>query len=418
MSTVSEGLAVREQTYSLVRTGRQAEAFALWAGRDVDDEDLRWLADQSSDLMRATDLTLAGDFAYLTASLRRRSRWFPGRQPEGPAQHISRFITIHKLRHDIEQLEYLLGLGALGGEFEQVVQNYRSTADRLRAAGHGLDEHVPFDEEAEAGIGDVFGRIVQLRHEPRLPRALADSWDGGAVTQRYLESGPGLVVIDNFLSPEALAAVRRFCLESTVWFGNRYDNGRLGAFFHDGFTAPLLLQIAEELRATLPDLLAPYPLRQMWGFKNRAFLPGDTTTHADFAAVNVNFWITPTEANLADGGSGLVVYGVDAPSDWDFHMYNGRPDLIKPFLAVRQAQSVVIPYRANRAIIFNSDLFHATAVVRFREGYENRRVNITMLYGERADDIHHPRLSQNGMTHGQAALRPAWRSQARRRPGR
>jgi hypothetical protein len=240
------------------------------------------------------------------------------------------------------------------------------------------------------------------------------------VTRQYLRSGPGLVVVDDFLSADALAGVRRFCTDSTVWFANRYQNGRLGAFFHEGFNCPLLLQIAEELRASMPGLLGGYALRQLWGFKNKAFLPGDTTTHADFAAVNVNFWITPSEANLDEGGGGLVVYGVDAPPDWNFNMYNGRTDLIRPFLATRNAQSVVIPYRANRAVIFNSDLFHGTSEVRFREGYQNRRVNVTMLYGDRDQDKHHPRLSHKQMAAGRGTYRPAWRSRAlpHSRPGR
>ncbi|KAA9373499.1 hypothetical protein F5972_35330 [Microbispora cellulosiformans] len=411
--------ALRRTTTALLEAGRRSEAFALWSGADFSDDDLGWLSERAGDLMRSTDLTLAGEFAHLLASIRRGSRWFPARGADGAARPIERFITIHKLRHDIEQFTYLLESGDLGDEFRAVVQAYTDTADRLLAAGVDPDQHVPFDEQAEAAIGDVFNRIVTLQPAPRLPRALSDSWNGQEVTERYLASRAGLVVVDNFLSPAALDAVRRFCAGSTVWFGNRYANGRLGAFFHDGFNCPLLLQVAEELRGTLPDVLGPYPLRQLWGFKNKDYLPGDTTTHADFAAVNVNFWITPTEANLDESSGGLIVYGVDAPPDWNFHMYNGRQDLIKPFLARRKAEAVTIPYRANRAIIFNSDLFHATAEVRFRPGYENRRVNITMLYGERADDVHHPGLSRQA-TPNQIPYRPAWRSNAltRRRAGR
>jgi hypothetical protein len=33
--------------------------------------------------------------------------------------------------------------------------------------------------------------------------------------------------------------------------------------------------------------------------------------------------------------------------------------------------------------MFNSDLYHETAPLDFREGYENRRINVTMLYGKR-----------------------------------
>ena len=43
----------------------------------------------------------------------------------------------------------------------------------------------------------------------------------------------------------------------------------------------------------------------------------------------------------------------------------------------------VIPYRENRAVIFNSNLFHETDNYEFKEGYENRRVNVTLLFGHR-----------------------------------
>jgi hypothetical protein len=49
------------------------------------------------------------------------------------------------------------------------------------------------------------------------------------------------------------------------------------------------------------------------------------------------------------------------------------------------AKSVTIPYRCNRAVVFASDLFHETDRMHFKEGYTNRRINITMLYGRRRD---------------------------------
>ena len=45
-----------------------------------------------------------------------------------------------------------------------------------------------------------------------------------------------------------------------------------------------------------------------------------------------------------------------------------------------------MPYRANRVVIFNSDLFHETDVIAFQEGYRNRRINVTMLFGRRVAD--------------------------------
>ena len=45
-----------------------------------------------------------------------------------------------------------------------------------------------------------------------------------------------------------------------------------------------------------------------------------------------------------------------------------------------------VPYRQSRVVIFDSDLFHRTDNLDFHPGYENRRINITMLFGDRHED--------------------------------
>jgi hypothetical protein len=46
-----------------------------------------------------------------------------------------------------------------------------------------------------------------------------------------------------------------------------------------------------------------------------------------------------------------------------------------------------VPYRFNRAVIFDSDLFHTTPKLTFGSSYEDRRVNVTFLFGERHASI-------------------------------
>ena len=192
---------------------------------------------------------------------------------------------------------------------------------------------------------------------------------------------PQIAVIDNLLMPEALKALREFCLGAPVW-RQAYERGYLGAFPEHGFAAPLIAQIAEELRSVYPAIIGEHPLLHFWAFKYDSSLRG-TGTHADFAAVNVNFWITPDEANQDPESGGLVVWDVAAPLEWDFARYNAAEEDIRAFLAREHAKPVRIPYRANRAVIFDSDLFHETDTIAFKPGYENRRINVTMLYGRR-----------------------------------
>jgi tetratricopeptide (TPR) repeat protein len=242
----------------------------------------------------------------------------------------------HKARHDLEQIAYL---ESIKGRFAET-------------PGARLDGPAVKPDN----------RIAQT----------SDTWR---------TSRPQLAVIDDLLTPEALAGLRRFCLESPAW-REPYPDGYLGAMPLSGFACPLLGQIAEEIAVTFPAIFGSHPLRYMWGFKYDSQLNG-IALHGDQAAVNVNFWITPDDANLDPKRGGLVIWDVAAPLEWDFAKMNSHNQAIRDFLASRGAKPIRVPHRQNRAVIFDSDLFHETDTIRFKEGYLNRRINITMLYGRR-----------------------------------
>jgi len=216
---------------------------------------------------------------------------------------------------------------------------------------------------------------------PRLAGSAINANNIAAATKAWCENRPQIVVIDNLLTNEALASLRRFCWGSDIWH-TPYDGGYIGAFPENGLAAPLLAQIVEEFRTAFDAICGDHALKYVWAFKYGSSLEG-IGIHADQAAVNVNFWITPDEANLDPEHGGLVVWDVAAPLDWDFARFNSDEKAIRDFLRENDARAVTIPYRANRAVIFDSDLFHQTDTIRFKDGYQNRRINITLLYGER-----------------------------------
>lgn len=250
------------------------------------------------------------------------------------------------------------------------------------ATAHAAKPHQQrHDQEQQAWLGSR-GHGSFLGDGGRIAGAAVNASNPVAeISQAWRTAKPQIAVIDNLLTDEALEKLRRFCLDSTVW-RKAYDGGYLGAFPEHGFAPPLLAQIAEELRAVYPAIIEDYPLLHFWAFKYDSSLRG-IKKHADFAAVNVNFWITPDEANLDPEHGGLVVWDVAAPLDWDFAKYNASEEDILAFLAQEKAKPITIPYRANRAVIFDSDLFHETDTIRFKPGYQNRRINITLLFGRR-----------------------------------
>ena len=265
---------------------------------------------------------------------------------------------------------------------------FRQSAKQAIGAGSAAPADAPpqrlrHDAQQQAWLGSrarIDGPLF-LDGGDRLAEPAINPANAQQVTAEWRASNNQLVVIDNLLTPEALAKIRRFCLGSNIW-RQTYSDGYLGAFPEHGFAAPLLAQIADEFRDTFPAIFGGHPLRYLWAFKYDSAMSG-IKIHADEAAVNVNFWITPDEANLDPGHGGLVVWDKAAPLDWDFDSYNGDVEAPRKFLKDAGATSVTVPYRANRAVIFDSDLFHETDTIRFKEGYENRRINVTLLYGRR-----------------------------------
>ena len=257
-------------------------------------------------------------------------------------------------------------------------------ADAPVTSGNDLSHKQRHDAEQRAWLSAQGINEDGFRLEPgtRIDGPAVNPANAKEIARRWRETDPPVVVIDNLLTQEALEGLRRFCWGSTMW-RQPYKNGYLGAMPETGFACPLLAQIADELRDVFPSVIGDHGLRRTWGFKYDSSLTG-IPMHADQAAVNVNFWIAPEEANTDPASGGLVVWDVKAPLDWDFARYNTDEAAIRAFLAEKGARPIVVPHRANRAVVFDSDLFHETDKIRFKDGYENRRINVTMLYGRRA----------------------------------
>ena len=130
----------------------------------------------------------------------------------------------------------------------------------------------------------------------------------------------------------------------------------------------------------MPELLGEHHLNYWWSFVCQHQRPG-IDIHADQSDISLNFWITPDSANLQPGGGGLDVWDVAAPADWTFDDYNSRRARTSaPSSSRRERGRARIAYAENRALVFRGSIFHQTAAIRFAEGFENRRRNVTMLF--------------------------------------
>ena len=323
-------------------------------------------------------------------ALYRGSAWWGADPAAGaavldPAQRAT-FETASrtKLEHDLAQLDYLLERGRLPPALAEA-----SAGLRRVLAGFGSEERPstprPLTEAERRLIGPIYNRVIYRPPEEAVAPALNPRLDGDAIERRYREAAPSVVVVDDFLSAPALAALQRFCLEATIWFDCKEHGGYLGAYLHEGFDHPVLIALAREMGERLGGIVCGHRLAQMWAF-SYGQAGGGTRKHADAAAININLWLTPDSACPDPEAAGLVVHDVAAPPDWRFSDYNLDPARLDRLVAQEGRAPVRVPYRCNRAVIFDSSLIHESGGVRFLDGYANRRINVTLLFGERAED--------------------------------
>jgi tetratricopeptide (TPR) repeat protein len=290
-----------------------------------------------------------------------------------PLRELPWPIPEARIRHDFEQLELLARRGKLGTAGADAL----ALLGRYCARGGGPDAtFAPAAAEAQA-LKKALTTTFYVS-EPAFSGPALGEKDYAAIEKQYLADR--VVVIDNFLSPHALDALRRYCEEATIWKQN-YRRGYLGAALAQGFSPRVLLAIAYELKQALPKVIGAAPLMQAWAYKYDQRLQG-INLHADFADINVNFWITPDEACEDPASGGMVVYDQPVPGNWTFHEYNNAADKLAVYLRLHKASAKKVPHRANRCVLFDSKLIHITDEMRFKPGYENRRVNVTLLYGE------------------------------------
>ena len=152
----------------------------------------------------------------------------------------------------------------------------------------------------------------------------------------------------------------------------------------------MLYKIVSELKLKFPDVIGSLSLQNIWCYRQAPEGDG-VLAHSDQAAVTFNFWITPDEANLDKNHGGLVLYDKEQPPEWDWYETNAEKENLRVVQRImtylKNANMTTIPYRENRAVMFYSNMFHRSDRLRFKPGYENSRMNVTMLFGQHASQI-------------------------------
>jgi tetratricopeptide (TPR) repeat protein len=291
-----------------------------------------------------------------------------------------------KLQDRIDQIDYLIAMGRIDSSFGLMANHYRGVLAEIQST-EAPEAVTRFSADQWERIGSFYNRVIHFSEAPRIAAGtLSDSLNFKQIEDKYLSSPLSVTSMDEFLTPDALLNLRDFLLESTIYFfhsSNRFVAGQT----ETGFNCHLIYQLATEVKAKFPRVLGDHDLNRWWVYRYNNQSEG-VAAHTDEGAVTFNFWITPDKANLLPDSGGLMVYTKDQPYDWDWKRHNFQKNTeavrqdIATFLA--DADSVTIPHRENRAVLFHSNLFHKSDNIHFRDGFENRRMNVTLLFGKRA----------------------------------
>jgi len=206
----------------------------------------------------------------------------------------SQSVPLFRLKHDVEQAEYLKSKNyEINGlnEFYDIGKEILNKKENEENESNFNKEILLKDSEIQSLL--PFCKNQYIYQTPKLSGSVLNpDKDWNQIEMEYLNSAKQIIYIDDFLSKEAIKELREFSLVSKVWI-HQMPNKYLGAFSDSGFINPLHIQLGTDLQKKLPKLFGKYNIGKFWGFKYDTTLGKGIGIHADFAYLNLNFWITP-----------------------------------------------------------------------------------------------------------------------------
>ncbi len=272
----------------------------------------------------------------------------PSRCATGP-DDADAAIDAAKIHHDLGQLRYLRYRDRLPSELSPLLFEYEQHAAAwLRHGATRLNDLRPTPSRA---FRTAYNRLLHVAAAPPVEAAIEPACDMRTTAADI--QAHGCAIVDGVLSANAVAILYDYCLESTVWTKTPAP-GVVATDLGAGFAPAVLFQIAAELRRALPAVLGG---RRLIGCRAARY-DNDAAIEiqAERGAVCVNLWITPDAANRSRGVGCLLLRPAAAPE-------------------------VAVPYRCNRAVIFPCDTKLHPAGFEFGNGFAERRMSVTLLFG-------------------------------------
>lgn len=202
----------------------------------------------------------------------------------------------------------------------------------------------------------------------------------GAIENNFFDSSPfNYTILDNFIMPEDCEIIRQKLLNSYKW---RIKNW-VSLHLHNN--EPIIEEvdaIKRELIQNCQNIMEGVAPLTHWGLMYHKNTKGNV--HADNCARTITIWLTPDKYNLDRDSGGLILYDVKKPEVALPHEHLVGESSMKTVNELTQGRIVIVPYRYNRAVLFDGKTFHCTQQPNFDintpDGY---RINLSIAF----DDI-------------------------------
>ena len=280
-------------------------------------------------------------------------------------------VLNHLVKHEYEQICHI-DSDIDGIRNMKITQEFFNSLEKTKNKNHEL-----YTKDDLRFISTI--HKIKYNKPPKTKSFLINpNLDFKSIQNKYCTSQPKICIVDNLLSDLFLEDLNVFFRCANI-FKRPYPRGYVGTFLGTGMANKNILQFTLDLKNKLPRIFNEYNLSQAWAFKYDSKEKG-INIHADDAKVNVNLWLTSDDANLDKDSGGLIIWKKKPNKLANFDDYNSALNSDRMLKDVGRSEFVRIPYRSNRAVIFDSKLYHATDSIKFDSKYINRRLNVTFLY--------------------------------------
>lgn len=283
-------------------------------------------------------------------------------------------VTVARLKHDLLQIRHLRQMGspidqAVEMAYSDLIQKYFSDQKDSNARAELTPQEL-------LSIAEFYRRCTHLKTDVRPPSTVVTPHLEGAM--RCILADPDVPqMIDDFFVGSVASAIYSYLLESTIWHCDSHTGGGyIGSNDLVGLGHPVLRIAVNEIETVLRSSGLPTArVQQFWAFRC-VVPPNGVGLHADVARLNLNVWLTPNEYVADKPRAGTNLYQVRRPADWSHEEYNGDGAARQ---LVQASKVTTIPYRFNRATLFDSRCFHESMSENCSVEYEGLRTNLTFV---------------------------------------